>query len=65
MQMLGPSLSKEYYQRCPKTDPVEEFEDRVGLNESYHHLNRYVIFSGSYKSGVMSILKALNTKHGD
>jgi hypothetical protein len=65
MQTLAPSLSKEYYQRCPKTDLVEKFEDRVRLNESYHHLNHYAIFGGCYKSGILIILKALNKKYGD
>ena len=44
MQMFGgfgSSFMKEYHQTCPKTEPVEEYEDRVRLYELYHHLNHY------------------------
>lgn len=63
MQMFGPSLSEEYFQLCFKTEPVEEFEDRMKLYASYHHLNHYAIFGGGYKSGAMRILKSLNKKY--
>jgi len=39
---FGGAFLKEYHQICPKTEPVEEYEDRVALYELYHHLNHYV-----------------------
>lgn len=68
MNMFGgfPSAFwKEYHSLVPKTEPQNEYPDRVALYESYHHLNHYAIFGGSYKSGAMSILKGLLKKHGD
>jgi protein-ribulosamine 3-kinase len=56
---------KEYHTILPKTEPVTEYEDRVALYESYHHLNHYAIFGGGYKSGAMKILKGLLRKYGD
>ena len=68
MQMFGGfggSFMKEYHSRVPKTVPEEEYEDRVKLYESYHHLNHWSIFGGSYRSGAMSILKGLVRKYGE
>jgi protein-ribulosamine 3-kinase len=56
---------KEYHSLLPKTEPVEEYEDRLALYESYHHLNHYAIFGGGYKGGAMRILKGLLRKYGD
>ena len=56
---------KEYHAIVPKTEPKEEYEDRVSLYEAYHHLNHNAIFGGSYKSGAMSILKGLLKKYGE
>jgi len=39
---FGGAFLREYHQICPKTEPVEEYEDRVTLYELYHHLNHYV-----------------------
>lgn len=44
MQMFGGfggSFMKEYHSICPKTEPVDEYEDRVRLYELYHHLNHH------------------------
>ncbi|KIW28926.1 uncharacterized protein PV07_04778 [Cladophialophora immunda] len=67
MRMFGgfSSFWQEYHGLVPKTEPVSEYEDRVSLYESYHHLNHYAIFGGSYKSGAMGILKKLVRKHGE
>ncbi|KIW92947.1 uncharacterized protein Z519_06796 [Cladophialophora bantiana CBS 173.52] len=67
MHMFGgfPSFWQEYHELVPKTEPVSEYEDRVSLYESYHHLNHYAIFGGSYKSGALGILKKLVRKHGE
>ncbi|KAL9110826.1 MAG: hypothetical protein Q9227_004626 [Pyrenula ochraceoflavens] len=62
---FGGSFMKEYHQLVPKTEPGEEYEDRVALYESYHHLNHYAIFGGSYKSGAMGILRGLVRKYAN
>ena len=68
MQMFGGfggSFMREYHSLVPKTEPVEEYEDRVRLYESYHHLNHWAIFGGGYRSGAMGILRALCGKYAD
>lgn len=61
---FGSSFWTEYHGKCPKTDPTEEYEDRVSLYESYHHLNHWAIFGGSYRSGATNLLKGLLKKYG-
>ncbi|OAL05655.1 Ketosamine-3-kinase [Phaeosphaeriaceae sp. SRC1lsM3a] len=61
---FGGSFLKEYHELCPKTEPADEYEDRVKLYELYHHLNHYAMFGGSYKSGATSIMRALVKKYG-
>jgi protein-ribulosamine 3-kinase len=61
---FGASFLKEYHELCPKTEPVEEYEDRVKLYELYHHLNHYALFGGGYKAGAMSIMNSLVKKYG-
>ena len=68
MQMFGGfggSFMKEYHSLVPKTEPVEEYEDRVRLYESYHHLNHWAIFGGGYRSGAMGILRGLCRTYAD
>ncbi|KAJ9604537.1 hypothetical protein H2200_010650 [Cladophialophora chaetospira] len=67
MSMFGgfnSSFWKEYHDIVPKTEPVDEYDDRVALYESYHHLNHWAIFGGGYKSGAMGILKRLLKEYG-
>jgi len=54
----------EYHTLCPKTEPANEYEDRVALYELYHHLNHHALFGGGYRSGAMSIMKRLISKYG-
>jgi fructosamine-3-kinase len=61
---FGGSFLKEYHELVPKTEPVDEYEDRVQLYELYHHLNHYALFGGGYKSGAVSIMKDLIGKFG-
>ncbi|OCK81815.1 Ketosamine-3-kinase [Lepidopterella palustris CBS 459.81] len=61
---FGGSFLKEYHQLCPKTEPAEEYEDRVKLYELYHHLNHYALFGGGYKSSAVSIMRNLIKKYG-
>ncbi|KAF2438863.1 Ketosamine-3-kinase [Karstenula rhodostoma CBS 690.94] len=62
---FGGSFLKEYHDMCPKTEPTNEYEDRVKLYELYHHLNHYAMFGGSYRSGAVSIMKSLVRKYGE
>lgn len=62
---FGGSFLREYHDLCPKTEPVDEYEDRVKLYELYHHLNHYALFGGSYRSGAVSIMKSLVRKYGE
>lgn len=59
----GPFL-EEYHQLVPKTEPVEEYADRVRLYELYHHLNHHAMFGGGYRSGAISIMRDLAGKYG-
>lgn len=61
---FGGSFLREYHQLVPKTEPVGEYEDRVQLYELYHHLNHHALFGGGYRSGAVSIMKALLAKYG-
>lgn len=41
---FGGDFLKEYHSICPKTEPVEEYDDRVMLYELYHHLNHHAMY---------------------
>ena len=62
---FGGSFLTEYHKLVPKTEPVEEYEDRVRLYELYHHLNHHALFGGGYKSGAVSIMRELLGKYGN
>ncbi|THW94489.1 fructosamine kinase [Aureobasidium pullulans] len=62
---FGGSFLKEYHELLPKTEPAEEYTDRVALYELYHHLNHHAMFGGGYKSGAMSIMRNLISRYGD
>lgn len=66
MKMFGgfSGVLKEYHRLCPKTEPVEEYEDRVALYELYHQLNHYALFGAGYKHGAMGIMQKLVSKYG-
>lgn len=61
---FGPDFLREYHSVCPKTEPVEEYDDRVMLYELYHHLNHHAMFGGMYRSGAVSMIKTLLDKYG-
>ncbi|KAL2007663.1 hypothetical protein VTN00DRAFT_7645 [Thermoascus crustaceus] len=61
---FGSSFFNEYHRIVPKTEPVDEYEDRVRLYELYHHLNHHAIFGGGYRSGAVSIMQRLIRKYG-
>ncbi|KAG5302483.1 phosphotransferase enzyme family protein [Histoplasma capsulatum G186AR] len=61
---FGGGFLEEYHHLCPKTQPVEEYNDRISLYELYHHLNHYALFGGSYRSGAIRIMEMLLQKYG-
>ncbi|RAH44269.1 putative fructosamine-3-kinase [Aspergillus brunneoviolaceus CBS 621.78] len=61
---FGAKFFEEYHRLVPKTEPVEEYEDRVRLYELYHHLNHHAIFGAGYRSGAVSIMEKLLKKYG-
>ncbi|KAI9924565.1 hypothetical protein ASPWEDRAFT_111941 [Aspergillus wentii DTO 134E9] len=62
---FGSSFFSAYHKVVPKTEPVEEYEDRVRLYELYHHLNHHAIFGAGYRSGSVSIMQKLIKKYGN
>lgn len=60
---FGGSFMKEYHKLVPKTEPADEYEDRVALYELYHHLNHFALFGGWYGSGAVRIMKGLIAKY--
>jgi len=60
---FGGGFLKEYHTLCPKSEPVEEYDDRVALYELYHHLNHHALFGGGYRSGAVNIMKKLLRKY--
>ncbi|KAK4455422.1 fructosamine kinase [Podospora aff. communis PSN243] len=61
---FGSGFWREYEKLVPKSEPREEFEDRVALYELYHHLNHFALFGGGYRGGAMSIMRKLISKYG-
>ncbi len=62
MKMFGGFSSafyREYHDLVPKTEPVAEYDDRVALYESFHHLNHWAIFGAGYRNSAANILKGL------
>jgi protein-ribulosamine 3-kinase len=57
MKMFGgfeEDFLQEYHRICPKSEPVDEYDDRVFLYELYHHLNHYV--SGNFLFRVIHLM---------
>ncbi|BGP24154.1 hypothetical protein JCM10295v2_003061 [Rhodotorula toruloides] len=50
---------RRYHELVPKTEPVDEYEQRLQLYECYHHLNHALMFGGSYRSGAVALLRGL------
>ncbi|KAF9893567.1 hypothetical protein FE257_010879 [Aspergillus nanangensis] len=60
---FGSVFFTAYHRIVPKTEPVDEYEDRVRLYELYHHLNHHAIFGAGYRSGAVSIMQKLLKKY--
>ncbi|KAI5249470.1 fructosamine kinase [Aureobasidium subglaciale] len=61
---FGGSFLEEYHELLPRTEPPDEYADRVALYELYHHLNHHAMFGGGYRSGAVSIMSKLIQKYG-
>ncbi|WPH01803.1 fructosamine kinase [Acrodontium crateriforme] len=62
---FGREFMDEYHALVSKTEPVDEFDDRLALYELYHHLNHHAMFGGGYRSGAVSIMRMLIGKYSD
>jgi protein-ribulosamine 3-kinase len=54
----------EYHRLVPKTDPKEEYEDRMLLYQLYHYLNHFLLFTGGYKDDALERIEKLLQKYG-
>ncbi|OXV09622.1 hypothetical protein Egran_02615 [Elaphomyces granulatus] len=62
---FGSAFFDAYHQIVPKTEPVDEYNDRGKLYELYHYLNHHAIFGGGgYRSEAVSIMQMLFKKYG-
>ncbi|GAA6047079.1 hypothetical protein JCM3770_004186 [Rhodotorula araucariae] len=56
---FSPAFYQRYHELVLKTEPVEEYEQRLQLNKAYHHLNHMKAYLCSYKSGAVGLLNGL------
>jgi fructosamine-3-kinase len=61
---FGEAFWRDYRRVVDRTEPVDEYDDRVALYEAYHHLNHYAMFGGGYRQSAMSILNRLCGRYG-
>ncbi|KAI0106229.1 fructosamine-3-kinase [Nemania sp. FL0031] len=61
-----------YHALCPKTEPVEEYDDRLKLYQLYHYLNHFAIFGPNrkysffghtYREGSLRLMRQLLQKY--
>lgn len=69
MRMFGgfdDAFMREYHSLVPKTEPEEEYEDRVALYEAYHQLNHWAIFGAGagYRGRAARMLQRLLRRYG-
>lgn len=62
---FGGKFLQEYHRLVPKTEPINEYEDRIALYELYHHLNHHALFGSGYRRGAMWIMQDLLRQYGD
>jgi len=53
------SFFDEYHSHRPKSEPVEEYEERVALYELFHYLNHTLLFGTSYSGPSISRMNRL------
>ena len=57
MHMFGgftPAFFTRYHQLVPRSEPREEYEQRVQLYEAYHHLNHALMFGVRFPSPLLA-----------
>ncbi|KAI9766148.1 MAG: hypothetical protein M1840_006715 [Geoglossum simile] len=67
MKMFGrfsAAFFEEYHRLVPKTEPANEYRDRMDLYELYHYLNHYALFGGSYRDSAVAVMERLYRKYG-
>jgi fructosamine-3-kinase len=60
---FGDGFWGEYCRLVPKTEPVEEWEDRLELYALFHRLNHYKLFGGAYRDSAVGVMKRLIRKY--
>ncbi|CUS15390.1 unnamed protein product [Tuber aestivum] len=60
---FGTGFFNEYHKIVPKSEPVEEYGDRLKLYQLYHQLNHHALFAGSYRGGAVSVMRSLLSKY--
>ncbi|CUA68282.1 Ketosamine-3-kinase [Rhizoctonia solani] len=56
---FSPRFYEEYHSLRPKSEPVEEYDQRLKLYQLFHYLNHTVLFGGGYSSTSMSLANQL------
>ncbi|KAG8971981.1 hypothetical protein FRB90_010342 [Tulasnella sp. 427] len=56
---FGAPFFEEYHKHRPKSQPVEEYEERVALYELFHYLNHTVLFGTGYAPPSISRMRRL------
>ncbi|KAI0140503.1 fructosamine kinase [Xylariaceae sp. FL1272] len=54
----------QYHATKPKTEPIEEYEDRIRLYSVYHLMNHYAIHTGGWKEDAIEVMESLWEKYG-
>ncbi|RPB02625.1 Ketosamine-3-kinase [Choiromyces venosus 120613-1] len=60
---FGTAFFNEYHKLIPKSEPLEEYEDRLKLYGLYHQLNHHALFAGGYRGGAVSTMRSLLLKY--
>ncbi|CAE6427774.1 unnamed protein product [Rhizoctonia solani] len=56
---FSPAFYHEYHSLRPKSEPVEEYDQRLKLYQFFHYLNHTVLFGGGYSSQAMNLANQL------
>ncbi|KAK3676623.1 hypothetical protein LTR78_003397 [Recurvomyces mirabilis] len=68
MRLFGGFLAgfwSRYHAIKPKTEPIEEYEDRTSLYSLYHLLNHYAMDCGGWRDDAIEVMKELWDKYGN
>lgn len=61
---FGTDFFDEYHALIPKTEPADEYDDRIRLYKLYHQLNHYAMFGGGYRRSAIANMEDLLAKYG-